>query len=1015
MKIIFWWRLARFSLLVLASLSLVTATQAATYYVSPSGSDADSGILTAPFATLQRAVNLANPGDTIYLRGGTYTLSSQTVISRSGDSANLIKVLNYPSEVPILDGISLTNAGYSIIRLNSASWWQIQGLEIKNAPAHGIYLIGTSSNNIIERNVLHHNTRIQLNGAGITVVDTGANNLILNNDSHHNGVLGSSGGDGIGVNYTHGPGNVVRGNRVWRNNDDGIDLWDAANVLVENNWSWENGKKDDLTPSGGNGVGYKLGGSGIGDGLHTVRSNLAWRNQYVGFSDNSADLPMNVFNNTGYENGVSNFSFYHPVAYVLRNNLSIPNSLTYILSPTLQISNSWNLSVTVSAADFMSLDFSGVTGPRNADGSLPTINFLKLVAGSNLIDKGVDVGLPYSGSSPDLGAYEYALSADTQAPTTPTALTATAISNSQIDLSWTASTDNVGVVGYDVYRGGVKIGTTASTTYSSTGLTAATTYSYTITAFDAAGNTSPPSTSASATTTAPPLDTTPPTVSIASPTGGTVSATIAVSVNAADNVGVTRVDLRVNGATVASTNVAPYQFAWNSTTVPNGPVALTAVAFDAAGNSTTSATIALDVSNGPPPDTTPPTVSIASPTGGTVSNTVAVSVNAADNVGVTRVELRVNGVTVGSGTAPPWQFSWDSRTVADGPVLLTAIAYDAAGNSAESFVVTVTASNASGNVALASAGAVASASSTYSAAYPVAAVNDNERAGVNWGNGGGWRAAGTAPPDRVQINFNGTKTIDRVVVYTVQDNYINPIEPTDSLTFALYGITDFTVEGWNGSAWVTLGTVSGNNLVKRTVSFAAFTTNQIRVNITNSLNLVPCITEIEAWGIDAAASLLNGSFEIPALGSSYQYGPNVAEIGWTFSGGSGIEGNDSAWGAASAPDGTQAAFIQDTGKIAQTFNLNPGSYTLSFQAAQRSCCISPYAQPIKVGVDGVQIGSLVSPQSTSFAVFSIPFTVSTTGPHTIEFAGTDPIDNTTFIDAVMLAPSSIGTTESSPQ
>jgi hypothetical protein len=168
-------------------------------------------------------------------------------------------------------------------------------------------------------------------------------------------------------------------------------------------------------------------------------------------------------------------------------------------------------------------------------------------------------------------------------------------------------------------------------------------------------------------------------------------------VNAADNVGVTRVELRVNGVTAASTNAAPYQFAWNSTTVPNGSVALTAVAYDAAGNSKISAAIALSVLNGPPPDTTPPTVSIASPTGGTVSNTILVSVNAADNVGVTRVELRVNGVTVGSGTASPWQFSWDSRTVADGAVRLAAIAYDAAGNSTESLTVTVTASNASGN------------------------------------------------------------------------------------------------------------------------------------------------------------------------------------------------------------------------------------------------------------------------------------------------------------------------------
>ena len=112
----------------------------------------------------------------------------------------------------------------------------------------------------------------------------------------------------------------------------------------------------------------------------------------------------------------------------------------------------------------------------------------------------------------------------------------------------------------------------------------------------------------------------------------------------------------------------------------------------------------------------------------------------------------------------------------------------------------------SSNVALASAGGVASASSTYSAGYPVGAVNNNERAGINWGNGGGWNdATADTYPDWVQITFNGSKTIDRVVVYTLQDNYANPVEPTDTLTFSRYGVTAFTVQGWNGAAWITLG------------------------------------------------------------------------------------------------------------------------------------------------------------------------------------------------------------------
>ncbi len=73
----------------------------------------------------------------------------------------------------------------------------------------------------------------------------------------------------------------------------------------------------------------------------------------------------------------------------------------------------------------------------------------------------------------------------------------------------------------------------------------------------------------------------------------------------------------------------------------------------------------------------------------------------------------------------------------------------------------------------------------------------------------------------MQINFSGSKTIDHVIVYSVQDNFTSPVDPPNTLTFSQYGVTDFQVQGWNGSAWVTLGSVSGNNLVKRTVNFAA--------------------------------------------------------------------------------------------------------------------------------------------------------------------------------------------------
>jgi chitodextrinase len=106
------------------------------------------------------------------------------------------------------------------------------------------------------------------------------------------------------------------------------------------------------------------------------------------------------------------------------------------------------------------------------------------------------------GSAPDVGAYEYPSggSSDTTAPSTPTNLTATAVSSSQINLSWSASTDNVAVTGYRIYRGGTQVGTSVSNSYSDSSLAPSTSYTYTVQAYDAANNSSSQSSSASATT-----------------------------------------------------------------------------------------------------------------------------------------------------------------------------------------------------------------------------------------------------------------------------------------------------------------------------------------------------------------------------------------------------------------------------------------------------------------------------------------------------------------------------------
>jgi hypothetical protein len=124
---------------------------------------------------------------------------------------------------------------------------------------------------------------------------------------------------------------------------------------------------------------------------------------------------MALYNNTAYHNhNLGGFYFgWVNTADVFRNNAALDNTgenYVHAGSPSIATSdhNSWNGTVTITAVDFVSIDSSGVSGARGISGQLPSVNFLKLTAGSDLIDAGVSVGISYSGTAPDLGAFEYA-------------------------------------------------------------------------------------------------------------------------------------------------------------------------------------------------------------------------------------------------------------------------------------------------------------------------------------------------------------------------------------------------------------------------------------------------------------------------------------------------------------------------------------------------------------------------------------------------------------------------------
>jgi hypothetical protein len=476
---------------VTAILLFPLSARAATFYVSPTGSDAAAGTMAAPFASWAQAQTAASPGDTVYFRGGTYTYTTSTttcggdtgalvaavVLSKSGTANAMINYFAFPGETPIFDFSGITdttnyNCRHIGVRVQ-ANFLHLKGLELKgvlqlnnlNHESWCIYVIG-GNNNLFEQLDAHHNM-----GPGFFVI-TGGGNTFLNCDSHENEDTLTSNGDGqsadgFGCHPTSAAntGNIFIGCRAWWNSDDGWDFINSsAPCTVKYSWSWYNGYKPDAITNGapvslaaGNGNGFKGGGHGIPQVLpagtipqHTIEQNCAFFNKANGVYANHDIVSSFFYNNTSYNNGVD-FNMLGDAlgdtvgtddtsVGILRNNLAFGHTLISDNTnpgPISDMFNSWdtNLGLTVTAADFQSLTFtppascpeaytpggtaccaptdmtcfSGLASARNADGSLPVLPFLRLAATSDLIDKGTDVGLPFSGAAPDLGCFETGL------------------------------------------------------------------------------------------------------------------------------------------------------------------------------------------------------------------------------------------------------------------------------------------------------------------------------------------------------------------------------------------------------------------------------------------------------------------------------------------------------------------------------------------------------------------------------------------------------------------------------
>jgi len=383
------------------------------YYVSPGGDNAGSGSITEPWKSWSKGFLSARPGDTVYIRGGTYPVSSflHTIEIKysKGSSDFPISVMNYPGERPVLDLAKFDRAvSYNYgIRLEGCEYWRLRGLEVANVPepSNG-YAEGVAVRNcreIVLENMIVHDC----GGDAYVISEVRGTVSVTNCDAYNNASSDRENGNGFTFSFTSNPKSEVhaRGCRAWNNLDDGFDCWDFNGLVsFDSCWAFNNGF------NGGDGDGFKLGK--ISDGPHnrTVRilkRCLAVQNTLIGFDHNGCSGVKEFYHCVAFNNNYAGFAADKHLRDVFHNNITYKNGANWFNDAAIHSNNSWDIKgLSPTDSDFISLDPEGMDGPRLENGSLPYLEFLHLKPGSDLIGAGKDVGLEFHGAAPDLGAYE---------------------------------------------------------------------------------------------------------------------------------------------------------------------------------------------------------------------------------------------------------------------------------------------------------------------------------------------------------------------------------------------------------------------------------------------------------------------------------------------------------------------------------------------------------------------------------------------------------------------------------
>lgn len=403
------------------------SASARSWYMATDGSDSNAGTFEAPFATLPYAQNKMSSGDTLWIRGGTYAITSYMNvqeniyacifdITKSGKSdTQRTAFIGYPGERPVFDLSNVNPTGYRV----SGFYLHANYLYLANFDVIGIKVNITTHTQSENVSIRRGNSYITLDnlaihdGMGIGVYMTKASHVLVKNcDAYNNydpvsedGIGGNNDGFGAHVRATDTD-IVFYGCRAWNNSDDGYDLINCYApvtfdhcIAYRNGYDAENNKRRDGNGFKAGGYGKQVLGAAINCPRHTIKNCIAAYNKANGFYANHHLGGNDWLNNTSVYNSAANYCMVNQQSWdvandvdgyghVLKNNLAFNGGAAYRQINTNQctLENNTFLPTTMSMTinDFVNRSVPQLYGARQADGSLPEINYFSLKESSLL-------------------------------------------------------------------------------------------------------------------------------------------------------------------------------------------------------------------------------------------------------------------------------------------------------------------------------------------------------------------------------------------------------------------------------------------------------------------------------------------------------------------------------------------------------------------------------------------------------------------------------------------------------